>query len=78
MTMLLPHGKTSRLYTVPVGQNPSGCTLTLERKKAVYDLAVEYDLIIVEDDRKLPYALEWVAHDVSVGKAIGLRKSIVI
>jgi len=38
------------LYTVPVGQNPSGVTLGLERKKAIYDLCVEYDIIIVEDD----------------------------
>jgi len=38
------------LYTVPVGQNPIGVTLGLERKKAIYDICVEYDIIIVEDD----------------------------
>ncbi|GAA6006112.1 hypothetical protein JCM10207_000527 [Rhodosporidiobolus poonsookiae] len=38
------------LYTIPVAQNPTGATMTVERKKAIYDLAVKYDVIIVEDD----------------------------
>ncbi|KAJ3558312.1 hypothetical protein NM688_g998 [Phlebia brevispora] len=38
------------MYTVPVGQNPSGATMGGERKKAIYDICVEYDVIIVEDD----------------------------
>ncbi|KAI9464294.1 PLP-dependent transferase [Russula earlei] len=38
------------IYTVPVGQNPTGVTLGLERKKAIYDLCVQYDIIIAEDD----------------------------
>jgi kynurenine/2-aminoadipate aminotransferase len=38
------------LYTVPNGSNPTGASLTLERKKEIYQLAQEYDFIIVEDD----------------------------
>ncbi|KAH9023085.1 PLP-dependent transferase [Lactarius pseudohatsudake] len=38
------------IYTVPVGQNPCGTTMGLERKKAIYDICVEYDVIIAEDD----------------------------
>ncbi|KAJ3928171.1 MAG: pyridoxal phosphate-dependent transferase [Lentinula lateritia] len=38
------------LYLVPVGHNPTGATLTLERKKAIYKICVEYDIIICEDD----------------------------
>ncbi|KAL4247015.1 Class-I pyridoxal-phosphate-dependent aminotransferase-like protein [Abortiporus biennis] len=38
------------LYTVPIGQNPSGATMGLQRKKEIYDICVEYDIIIVEDD----------------------------
>ncbi|TFK55669.1 PLP-dependent transferase [Heliocybe sulcata] len=38
------------MYTVPVGQNPSGATMGEERKKEIYDICVEYDVIIVEDD----------------------------
>ncbi|EJD35692.1 PLP-dependent transferase [Auricularia subglabra TFB-10046 SS5] len=50
------------LYTVPVGQNPCGTTLSVQRKKDIYDVCVEYDIIIVEDDPYYflqidPYAL---------------------
>ncbi|OSD00598.1 L-tyrosine:2-oxoglutarate aminotransferase [Trametes coccinea BRFM310] len=38
------------LYTVPSGQNPTGSTLTVERRKRIYEIAQRYDLIIVEDD----------------------------
>lgn len=38
------------LYTIPTGQNPSGATFSLERRHAVYALAVKYDLIVMEDD----------------------------
>ncbi|KAI0310919.1 PLP-dependent transferase [Amylostereum chailletii] len=38
------------MYTVPIGQNPSGATMGLARKKEIYDVCVEYDIIIAEDD----------------------------
>eukprot|EP01105_Mastigella_eilhardi_P007547 TRINITY_DN189_c0_g1_i2.p1 TRINITY_DN189_c0_g1~~TRINITY_DN189_c0_g1_i2.p1 ORF type:complete len:402 (-),score=135.41 TRINITY_DN189_c0_g1_i2:258-1463(-) len=38
------------LYLIPNGQNPSGASLTLERKKAIYALAHKWDLLILEDD----------------------------
>lgn len=38
------------LYTVPTGGNPTGCGLTLERKKEIYNIACKYNLLIVEDD----------------------------
>ncbi|KZV68120.1 PLP-dependent transferase [Peniophora sp. CONT] len=38
------------MYTVPIGQNPSGATMDIQRKKEIYDICVEYDVIIVEDD----------------------------
>ncbi|OCH88806.1 PLP-dependent transferase [Obba rivulosa] len=38
------------LYTVPCGQNPTGSTLSVERRKKIYALAQRFDLIIVEDD----------------------------
>ena len=38
------------LYTIPSGQNPTGATQSLERKKAIYQVVEEYDLIIIEDD----------------------------
>ncbi|KAG8956191.1 hypothetical protein FRC04_004267 [Tulasnella sp. 424] len=38
------------MYLVPIGQNPSGATMSTQRKKEIYDIAVKYDIIIVEDD----------------------------
>lgn len=38
------------LYTVPSGQNPTGATQSLERRKEVYKVAQKHDLIIVEDE----------------------------
>lgn len=38
------------MYINPVGQNPCGYTITGERKKQIYDVCVEFDIIIVEDD----------------------------
>ena len=38
------------LYTVPTGQNPSGSTASEARKRELYELACEHDLIVLEDD----------------------------
>mmetsp|Transcript_19969 Transcript_19969/g.28961 ORF Transcript_19969/g.28961 Transcript_19969/m.28961 type:complete len:480 (+) Transcript_19969:1-1440(+) len=38
------------LYTIPTAQNPSGSTLSNDRRIAIYHLARKYDLIILEDD----------------------------
>ena len=37
------------LYTVPEFQNPTGVTLSVERRQAVIDLANRYDLVVIED-----------------------------
>jgi DNA-binding transcriptional MocR family regulator len=42
------------LYTIPTFQNPSGRTLSLERRRRVLDLARAHGLLVVEDD---PYGL---------------------
>ncbi|KAH7910284.1 pyridoxal phosphate-dependent transferase [Hygrophoropsis aurantiaca] len=38
------------LYIVPVGQNPTGSTLSLERRQKIYRIAQKWDLLILEDD----------------------------
>ena len=38
------------LYLVPNGGNPTGAGLTLDRKKEIYKIAQDYNLIIMEDD----------------------------
>ncbi|KAF7596862.1 hypothetical protein BBP40_011907 [Aspergillus hancockii] len=42
--------KPHLLYTVPTGQNPTGTTQSAERRQAIYNIAEEHDLIIIEDD----------------------------
>lgn len=38
------------LYMIPTGQNPSGTTQSLERRKSIYQVAIRHDLYIIEDD----------------------------
>ena len=44
----------SFLYTIPTFQNPTGRTLTTERRRRLVELAREHDLLVLEDD---PYSL---------------------
>jgi 2-aminoadipate transaminase len=41
--------KPKFIYVIPDFQNPSGISLTLDRRKRLVDLAEKYDLLIVED-----------------------------
>lgn len=38
------------IYTIPNFQNPGGTTLSLEKRKAMYEIAKANDLVIVEDN----------------------------
>ena len=38
------------LYTIPTAHNPTGVTLTPERRKELIELCDKYDIIIIEDD----------------------------
>ncbi|KAL4064656.1 pyridoxal phosphate-dependent transferase [Scleroderma yunnanense] len=38
------------LYTIPCSQNPTGSTLPAERRRQIYEIAREWDIIILEDD----------------------------
>jgi 2-aminoadipate transaminase len=42
------------LYTIPTFQNPSGRSLSTDRRRRVVELAAEHDLLVLEDD---PYGL---------------------
>lgn len=37
------------IYTIPTFQNPTGVTMSLQRRQRLYDLAVQYNVIILED-----------------------------
>ena len=47
-------GKPAFLYTIPTFQNPSGRTLSVERRHGLSDIAREHELLVLEDD---PYGL---------------------
>ncbi|NLE74045.1 MAG: PLP-dependent aminotransferase family protein [Actinobacteria bacterium] len=52
---LAVHGRRPKfLYVVPNFSNPSGVSLSLERRRRLVDLAAERDLLLVEDN---PYGL---------------------
>lgn len=42
--------KPKVIYVIPTGQNPSGATLSNSRRKDLYKIAQEHDLLILEDD----------------------------
>ena len=46
--------KPAFIYTIPTFQNPSGRTLSLERRRALVELAEQNDVLVLEDD---PYGL---------------------
>ena len=51
----LAHGeKPAFLYTIPTFQNPSGRTLSADRRRRIAELAAEHELLVLEDD---PYGL---------------------
>jgi DNA-binding transcriptional MocR family regulator len=50
----LPDGDFAFLYTIPTFQNPSGRTLSVERRRRLADLARDRELLVLEDD---PYGL---------------------
>ncbi|XP_074849126.1 kynurenine/alpha-aminoadipate aminotransferase, mitochondrial-like isoform X2 [Carettochelys insculpta] len=45
------HNNTPKfLYTIPNGGNPTGTSLTTDRKKEIYQLARQYNFLLIEDD----------------------------
>ncbi|GMG23607.1 unnamed protein product [Ambrosiozyma monospora] len=42
--------KPKLLYTIATGQNPTGSSLSAERREAIYKIACKHDFLIVEDE----------------------------
>ena len=55
--------KPTVLYTVPSGQNPTGATQSVERRRAIYAVAQKHDLYILEDEPY--YFLQMAPYDPS-------------
>ena len=56
------------IYTIPNFQNPTGVTMSYEKRKAFYELACKYDVLIVEDN---PYGeLRFKGEDIPSIKSL--------
>lgn len=64
--------KPRLLYVIPTGQNPTGSCLSIERRKAIYELACKHDFIIVEDEPYYFLQMETYTQDESAraGKVV--------
>lgn len=59
---LKAYPNTKLIYTIPNFQNPSGVTMSLEKRKKLYELAKKYGVLIIEDN---PYGdLRYSGEDV--------------
>lgn len=47
---LLENKNAKFIYTIPNFQNPSGITMSLEKRKKMYELAKQYNVLILEDN----------------------------
>lgn len=43
------HEEIKMIYTIPDFQNPSGITMSIERRRRLADLATKYEIILIED-----------------------------
>ncbi|MBQ7129021.1 MAG: PLP-dependent aminotransferase family protein, partial [Clostridia bacterium] len=59
---------TKFIYTIPNFQNPSGVTMSLEKRKAIYSLAKKYSVLILEDN---PYGeIRFAGQDIPTIKSL--------
>ncbi|MEG1880645.1 MAG: PLP-dependent aminotransferase family protein, partial [Oscillospiraceae bacterium] len=73
--ILKAHPNVKILYTIATFQNPSGITMTLEKRKKVLALAEKYDFIIFEDN---PYGeLRFSGADVPTIKSMDTNGRVV-
>lgn len=59
---LIAYPNTKLIYTIPNFQNPSGVTMSLEKRHKLYELAKKYGVLIIEDN---PYGdLRYSGEDI--------------
>ena len=65
---LVEHKNAKIIYLIPTFHNPLGTTMSLEKRKAVLDLAKKYEIIILEDN---PYGeLRFRGEDIPTIKSL--------
>ena len=47
---LINHTRNCTTHKIHTGSNPTGTTMTLERKKEMYKICCQYNILILEDD----------------------------
>lgn len=63
------------IYTIPTFQNPTGTTMTLEKRKRMLELASKYDVLILEDN---PYGdLRFSGEDVPTIKSLDTEGRVI-
>lgn len=63
------------LYLIPNFQNPTGRTMSLAKRKAVYELACRYDFMILEDD---PYGeLRFAGENIPTIKSLDTEGRVI-
>ena len=72
---VLAHGRPKLIYTVPTFHNPTGTTMSADRRRALLDLAYRYRVPILEDD---PYhALRYEGAPVPPIKALDRQNHVI-
>lgn len=73
--LLKAHPNIKVLYTIATFQNPSGITMSLEKRKKVLELAEKYDIMIFEDN---PYGeLRFSGEDVPTIKSLDENNRVI-
>lgn len=73
--LLKEHSNIKILYTIATFQNPSGITMSLEKRKKILELAETYDFMIFEDN---PYGeLRFAGEDVPTMKSMDKNGRVV-
>ena len=63
------------IYLIPTFQNPSGTTMSLEKRKRVIELANKYDKVILEDN---PYGeLRFEGEDIPTLKSLDTEDRVI-
>lgn len=63
------------IYVIPNFQNPTGCVMSLEKRKRLYALACEYDVAILEDN---PYGdLRYDGEDIPSIKSMDIENRVI-
>lgn len=72
---VLKNNDVKLIYTIPTFQNPSGTTMSLEKRKKLLALASKYDVMIIEDN---PYGdLRFSGEDVPTLKSMDAEDRVI-